>query len=334
MAAERSKVTMEEIAQKAGVSKATVSRALTKSSLIGEDVRKEVEAVARTLGYVRRAVRRPGERGILTVKLVLPPKGRRTSQLFYGFTELVRGLKAGLRPAEVNLVVDMGGSGYIPYPHKKGGDVDAFVFAFHRPPRRVLTELEERGAAAVVLNRMVRGVRHVVSDHLDAMRKLAVHLREQGVKGKCCFVGYEGIDDVVHARLAGFAEGCAEVGIAFDAMDDLWMAETVEGITAAEVRKLRKAGTKCFVGVNDVAGVMLLQQCRELGLKVPKDVRVTGCDNAPMLGVTVPRLTTVDLSVFDLAKTAGKSLYAEVIEGEAGEAHLLVGGKLLKGETT
>ncbi|MDA0767311.1 MAG: LacI family DNA-binding transcriptional regulator [Verrucomicrobia bacterium] len=329
-----SKVTMDGVARAAGVSKATVSRALMGSSLIGEGVRERVEEVAREMGYVRRAVRRPGERGILTVKLVLPPQGRRTSQLFYSFIDLVGGLKTGLRPAEVNILVETGGEEYVPYPHKKGGEVDAFVFAFHRPPERVLQELEERGAAVLVLNRMVRGVRHVVSDHLDAMRQLAVHLAERGVEGGCCFVGYEGIDDVVHGRLSGFVEGCGEAGIGFDEREDLWMVEGPEELTAAGVKEHYEAGVRCFVGVNDVAGAMVLQQVRELGLQVPGEVRVTGCDNAPMIGLTVPRLTTVDLSMFELAKEAGKRLYAEVIEGRQDEGPLLVGGMLLVGETT
>lgn len=334
MAETGSKVTMEEIARKAGVSKATVSRALTGSSLIGDDVREMVEEVAKKLGYVRKTVRRQGERGILTVRLVLPPKGGRTSQLFYSFVDLVGGLRAGLRPAEVNVLVDNGGSGYVPYPHKKGGEVDAFVFAFHRPTGRVLSELEERGAAVMVLNRMVRGVRYVVSDHMDAMQQLARYLADRGVTGGCCFVGYEGIDDVMHARLGGFGEGCTEVGIEFDEMDDLWMVESPEDLRAEELKKRYDGGVRTFVGVNDVAGTMVLQQARELGLRVPEDVRVTGCDNAPMVGLTVPRLTTVDLSMFGLAKAAGKSLYAEVVEGRHDEGHVLVGGKLKEGGTT
>ena len=180
----------------------------------------------------------------------------------------------------------------------------------------------------------MHGVRYVLSDHLDAMCLLAVHLKERGVDGNCCFVGYEGIDDVVYGRLGGFVEGCAEAGIEFDEMEDLWMAESPEGLTAEGVKKLYDGGVRCFVGVNDVAGSMILQQVREWGLKVPEDVRVTGCDNAPMLAVTVPRLTTVDLSMFSLAKEAGRTLYAEVIEGRHDEGHLLVRGKLMEGETT
>jgi transcriptional regulator with XRE-family HTH domain len=46
------KVTMAKVAEKAGVSKATVSRAIGGSMLIGEDVRLHVESIAKELGYV------------------------------------------------------------------------------------------------------------------------------------------------------------------------------------------------------------------------------------------------------------------------------------------
>ena len=325
---------MDEIARKAGVSKATVSRALVGSSLIGEEVRQRVEEVARGLGYVRRMVKRQGERGILTVKLVLPPRGNRTARLFYSLADLVDGLKVGLKPAEVNVMVDSGGAGFAPFPHKKGGAVDAFVFAFHRPVASVLRQIVEQGAAVVVLNRVVRGVRHVVSDHGDAMRQIARHLAGQGVRGGCCFVGYAGIEDVVKARLAGFAEACSEVGIDFDLEKDQWVADGPEGLTKEGLKQCHDRGARNFVGVNDVAGVMVLQQGRELGLKVPGEIRVTGCDNAPVVGVTVPRLTTVDLSMFRLAEKAGQSLYAEVVDGQEDAGDLLVSGELLAGETT
>lgn len=325
---------MDEVARKAGVSKATVSRALVGSSLIGEEVRQKVEEVARDMGYVRRTVKRQGERGILTVKFVLPPKGNRTARLFYSLADLVDGLKVGMRPAEANVMVDSGGAGFVPFPHKKGGVVDAFVFAFHRPTAAVLQEIKEQGAAVVVLNRVVRGVRDVVSDHRDAMRQIASHLAEQGVQGGCCFVGYGGIKDVLTARLAGFTEGCMDQGIAFDPEQDQWVVDGPEDLTKEGLKRCYDRGARNFVGVNDVAGVMVLQQGRELGFAVPEEIRVTGCDNAPVVGVTVPRLTTVDLSMFRLAEKAGKSLYAEVVDGQEDTGDLLVGGELLAGETT
>ena len=182
---------MAKVATKAGVSKATVSRALGGSMLIGEDVRSHVEMVANELGYVKRSQKRHAERSILTIKLVLPPAKDRSTQLFYNFMTLADGLRDGLAPSVANLIVETSSENYRPFPHKKGGEVDGFVFAFHRPPNRVVSEIQERGAACVILNRLVSGVRHVVSDHHNAMQQLAAHLAQRGVKGDGCY-GYYG----------------------------------------------------------------------------------------------------------------------------------------------
>jgi LacI family transcriptional regulator len=328
------KVTMAKVAEKAGVSKATVSRALGGSMLIGEDVRSHVEAIAHELGYIRRSQKRHAERSILTIKLVLPPAKERSTQLFYNFTTLADGLREGLLPSVANLIVETSSDDYRPFPHKKGGEVDGFVFAFHRPSSCVVDEIQETGAACVVLNRMVRGVRHVVSDHHDAMKQLAGHLAGCGVRGGCCYVYYGGFGDLTRARLNGFAEGCLEHGIEFDPPADQSKVEGPSGITTDHVKELYDRGVRTFVGFNDVVGIILMQQLRSLGLQIPGEVKVTGCDCGPIHEISHPKLTSVDLSIFKLAREVGRSLQSEIVEREKTANVLLIRGALLVGETT
>jgi len=325
---------MAEIAEATGVSKATVSRALAGSNLIGQDVRDEINEVAKKLGYVKRLVRRHGERCILTVKLVLPPVKNRTSNLFFSLSDLVEGLRSGLSPANVNVLVESGGDDYAPYPHKKGGEVEAFVFAFHRPSEEVLEEIQEHGASVVVLNRSVKNTRQVVSHHQQALGLVAEHLASKGVNGQCCFVAYRGIEDVAKDRLAGFKKAARSYGIDFDSKRDFWLVDGPEDLSSEEVLRRHTAGVRNFVGVNDVVGALLISLARDAGLAVPGDLRITGCDNAPLRGVTIPKLTTVELSMHALAKMAGDSLYTEIIEGGSAEQSLYVSGKLLVGGTT
>lgn len=327
-------VTMARIAEAAGVSKATVSRALGGSSLIGGPVVSHVKAVAEKMGYVRRNQRRHSERSILTIKLVLPPSTSRTANLFYSLFDLVDGLREGLSPSGTNIIVETAGKDYVPFPHKKGGEVDAFVFAFHRPPAAVFEEIKERGVKCLVLNRVVRGVRQVVSDHCDAMRQVAEHLFSKGVAGNCCFVGYRGIEDVMRMRVQGFTEGCAANGITFEAEEDVWIADSPEGIKCEKIKAEYERGVRVFVGVNDVVGSLLVQQLHELGYKIPHDILVTGCDNSPLCDVIIPRLTTVDLSIRTLAMRAGRNLHAGIVDGVESEQSILVRGELLIGETT
>ena len=137
-------VTIYQVAKEAGVSPATVSRVLKGSQLIGEASRQKVLQAAKKVGYAARRVRRQRERAILNVKLILPRHESGLKRLFYDFSGLADGLRAGLAPCELNLLTDVARRGLDPYPHKKGGDIDAFVFAFQRPARPRSHRSQER----------------------------------------------------------------------------------------------------------------------------------------------------------------------------------------------
>ena len=325
---------MEMIAEKSGVSKATVSRALGGSRLIGERVRSHVEKVAAELGYIRRKQKRHAERAILTVKVVLPASENQSTQLFYSFLTLIDGLREGLKPSVANVIVETLSENYSPFPHKKGGEVDAFVFAFHRPSQKVVAEIEDREAACVVLDRLASGVRQVVSDHHDAMVQIAGHLSHQGVRGRCCFVNYQGIADIAEARLRGFGDGAKKNGISFDPVVDRLEVDTPEALTLEKVRALYESGVRHFVGFNDVVGIILSQHLQSLGLSIPDQVKVTGCGGGPIHDITRPRLTTIDMCLFKLVREVGRSLQAEVVQREEAQSVLELKGNLIVGETT
>ena len=334
MSTSTKKVTMAEVAERAQVSKATVSRALAGSTLIGPEVRQQIEEIAEELGYVRRKVRRHGERCILTVKLVLPASTNRTRNLFFSLNDLVDGLRQGLSPAGANVIVETSSSNFEPFPHKKGGEIEAFVFAFHRPTAAVLETIQSNGAKVVVLNRVMKNVQQVINHHRQAMDLVADHLFERGIKGKCCFVSYKGIEEVTRARLTALNNAFERLQVPFDKEHDVWIADSPEDVNEDGLKSRVGAGFKTFVSVNDVAGAFLLQHARSLNLNPPEDLLITGCDNSPLRALTIPPLTSVDLSMHNLAREAGKALYQDIIEGQTVKPLLKVRGKLLPGGTT
>lgn len=325
--------TIYDVADVAGVSAATVSRVLKGSSLIGEEARRRVLQAARKLCYEPRRVRRQRERGILTVKLVLPRHESGLKRLFYDFSELADGLREGLAPCEVNLLTDVTRRGFDPFPNKKGGEIDAFVFAFQRPAERVVREIRERGAELVVLNRSMSGVPSLASDNAKGMRLLAAHLAERGVRDGVAFLGYEGIADVMEERLEGFARGTAELGIDFDRGRDLHLIPAPEDLRREEVEELLKTATT-LVCVNDVLAAVVMPLLQELQMAVPEQVRVTGFDDSPIRALVRPALTTVSLPVADLARRAGEQLQRSLVDQQAMPRERRLQGCLLVGEST
>lgn len=82
--------------------------------------------------------------------------------------------------------------------------------------------------------------------------------------------------------------------------------------TAHEFKNFISKGEKptAVFACNDLMAVGILNACRELGIEVPKEISVIGCDNTLISEVTHPKLTTIDLN----KKQIGKRAAAEIID--------------------
>ncbi|MEK7951988.1 LacI family DNA-binding transcriptional regulator [Luteolibacter soli] len=325
--------TIDDIARELGISSATVSRALNGSRLVGVEVREKVAEVAKKLGYEKRSIRRHRGRGILSVKLVLPRHAEPERALFYDFAALIEGLRRGFTLCGLNLLCEINSPDFEPYPHKKGGDIDAFVFAFQRPSQQTLKSLRDHGTPFVVLNRSIPGLPCVASDHAAGMLDLLDHLRSVMSEIRPRFVSIEGLGQIHEERLDGFVQACVRRNIAFDREKDTVAFSDIASIQSAKVAAAAK-GANVLVCVNDIVGTVVLTELDRLGISVPGEIAVTGFDDSPVRRLSRPLLTTVSLPVEELARYAATRLQAEIIENEAPAALLRVAGHLVPGEST
>ena len=325
--------TIDDIARELGISSATVSRALNGSRLVSGEVRSKVAAVARRIGYEKRAIRRHRGRAILSVKLVLPYHAEPERALFYDFAALIEGLRRGFTLCGLNLLCEVNSPDFEPYPHKKGGDIDAFVFAFQRPSQQTLKRLREQGTPFVVLNRAIAGLPCVAADHAAGMLDLLDHLRATigGIRPK--FLSLEGLGQIHEERLDGLGQACGRRGIEFDRGRDAVVFRDIAAIQSGNVAAAAK-GANVLVCVNDIVGTVVLTELDRLGISVPGQVAVTGFDDSPVRRLSRPLLTTVSLPVEELARYAATRLQAEIIENEAPASLLRVAGHLVPGEST
>lgn len=325
--------TIYDIATEAGVSASTVSRALKGSRMVSDDVRARIEMVARDLGFERRTVRRHRARTILSIRLVLPRHAAPERGLFFDFFQLVAGLNEGLSPSASNIICDTGGPDYDPFPHKKGGDTDAFVFAFHEPGTKVLRQLNQRGVPVAVLNRTVPGVPCVVSDHAKGMQDLVDHVVNSKSGIKPAFVGIEGLGQVHEARLDGWIKAMESHGIRLNPSKQVVRFQDVNQIDSTAALKLAKSFNALFC-VNDLVAAVLLAELGRSGVKVPSTCQVTGFDDSPVRRLTRPLLTSVAMPVHELARVAGKQLASAIIESVEPEPLIRLAGELVLGDST
>ncbi len=325
--------TIYDIANEAGVSASTVSRALKGSRMVSDDVRGRVERVARELGFERRTVRRHRARAILSIRLVLPRHSAPERGLFFDFSQLVTGLNEGLKPSASNIICDTGGPDYDPFPHKKGGDTDAFVFAFHEPSARVLRELKLRGVPAVVLNRTVPGVPSVVSDHAKGMRDLVDHVVSNSNDLKPAFLGIDGLGEVHEARLKGWIEALKAHGVRLNPEKQILHFPGIDHLDSRTVLKLAKSFNALFC-VNDIVAAAVLSELGRGGIQVPAQCQVIGFDDSPVRRLTRPLLTSLSLPVQELARVAGKQLASAIIESVEPLPLIRLAGNLVPGDST
>ena len=97
------KVTIFDIAEKAGVSPSTVSRVLNDSSLISDGRSEKIRRIAERLGYKKRTIRKPRARAILNVMIILPRHRERAVQLFYDYSDLLNGIQKAIPTDRANI---------------------------------------------------------------------------------------------------------------------------------------------------------------------------------------------------------------------------------------
>ncbi len=117
------------------------------------------------------------------------------------------------------------------------------------------------------------------------------------------------------SRLTAFSTSLKECGIA---PNPAWIIEgnhTMEGGIAAMERLLAANAKKMPTAVmcsNDMTAIGVLHKLYRAGLRVPDDLSVIGFDDIHIAEVTIPPLTTVQMSRFELARAAVAALRAHV----------------------
>jgi LacI family transcriptional regulator len=118
-------------------------------------------------------------------------------------------------------------------------------------------------------------------------------------------------------RLAGYRQALAENGVA---ADEALIVEgdfsTPSGYTGARrLMALREPPTAIFAG-NDAAAFGVMDALRDLGLRIPQDVSVLGCDDVRAAAESHPALTTIRQPLAEMGATA-VSMLLDLLNGQA-----------------
>ena len=297
MTTERVK-TIADIARIAGVSKATVSRALNDSPLVSVDTRERVTAIAREHGFeMNDSARRLSRRQSNVIALVTYAY-EADEKLPESFAlEVMSGLTAGLHAGGYDLLVIQIASGDTSWiaRYLDSGRVDGFVLLGSSCTTEHLRALEARAAPFVLWGLASDSRAHstVTGDSFAGGRMATEHLLRTGHR-RIAFIGGPITETEVQDRYGGYAAALAAAGIEpDDALIAYGNYSPASG--AARMRELleRRGDIDAVFVCSDLMAIAAIDELRAHGRNVPGDVAVVGYDDVAIAAHHDPPLTTV-----------------------------------------
>jgi LacI family transcriptional regulator len=302
---------LADVAERAGVSLATASRALAGRDGVSEEVALRIRQISEELGYVANPyARRLAGGASSTVGLVV----HQVDDPY--FSEIAGGV---IQVAdEQNLLVQICHSGRDPdhelrqIRHLVAQQVGIIIVAgsgytdarFEAEARAALQSYRAAGGRVAVIGRHSLGVDAVLPDNEPGGQALAEHLLDLGHRRIAIAAGTPGLTTVVD-RQAGVAAALRGRGLPMRGVPVIDTDFTRDGGRAAAERILREhPETTAIVALNDAMAIGALSALRAHGVPVPGRMSVAGFDDVAVAADLAPSLTTVRLPMTDMGRMA------------------------------
>jgi LacI family transcriptional regulator len=303
---------LEDVARRAGVSTATVSRCLNFPSRVREETRARVAQAVADLGYTPHF----GGRALAsnrtdTMGAVIPTMDNAI------FARGIQAVQEELATANATLLI--ASSGYDPVQEAReiavllSRGVDGLLLIGEARPASTYEMLIKRQVPFVLVWTWRADCPHVCVgfDNRAAARALASRVIALGHRDIAMIAGVTDWNDRASERVAGVREALEAAGLALGPDRLIESEYSLHGGAAAfeALRRGVSAPTAVLCG-NDVLAAGALRAARGLALSVPRDVSITGFDNIDLAEAVHPSLATVHVPHRRMGAAAARALLA------------------------
>ena len=303
------KPTLDDVARAAGVSTATVSRCLNAPDRViaptRERVMKAVEALGYTPDFGGRAL---ASRRTNTVGAIIPTMDNAI------FARGLQSFQEALSKFGKTLLV--ASSGYSPAREREqmevmaGRGVDGMLLIGSARPDSSVDFLRRRGIPFLGAWNLGDAEGYFVGfDNHAPAAELTRMVLDKGHRRLAMIAGISQMNDRAADRMEGVRATSERAGIARAQLPVIEAAYTFDDGARAfgELMALSPRPTAVMCG-NDVLAVGAMQKARELGLRVPEDVSITGFDDIDLASVVAPKLTTIRVPHRRMGEAAAEML--------------------------
>lgn len=321
-------VTSRDVAEAAGVSQATVSRAMSGSARVSGDVRERVLEAAKHLAYepnlAARTMRtqRSGTIGVVVERVTNP---------FY--PQIIEELSRRLAEHDLKMLLwdaaGAGEQGAIQAIRRKL--VDGLIFTTATASSKPLRAALELGAPVVLMNRVVEGASadSVDSRNEQMSAEVAAYFASAG-RTRVGLITASEEASTARLRRQGYVAAAAAHGLRLPATRILDGGFSHAGGAAAMERMLRSRHPPTAVFcVNDLSAFGALDAALTLGVRVPDDVWVVGYDDIDMASWASFDLTTVCQPTAEMVGVAVNLLLSRIDSPERAHTHHRFDGELM-----
>ncbi|MDH7487061.1 MAG: LacI family DNA-binding transcriptional regulator [Anaerolineae bacterium] len=307
--------TIYDVAKEAGVSTATVSKALSNTPYVSEETRARVLAVVERLNYVPSlAARGLTKARTYIIGLVIPYV---SDYLFSDphLLEFIRGVEQEANARDYNLLLatarapSEAASAYQRLLRTQYVDGAVLVAVRRGEPDSLGVGKMDYPCVALGYHSPYGPDNTVHADDRQGALKAVRHLLDLGHRGIGVISGPPPLT-AVEERLAGYRLALAERGVA---CDEGWFVQgdfTPEsGFQAAAILLERCPQLTAIFCINDRMAMGAIQRLRAEGLRVPDDIAVVGFDDIPSAALFEPPLTTVRQPALEMGRIAAHKLF-------------------------
>jgi LacI family transcriptional regulator/LacI family repressor for deo operon, udp, cdd, tsx, nupC, and nupG len=299
--------TIRDVAARAGVSPATVSRVFTRPEAVTLPTRQRVLAAAEELHYTPHPVARSLARGRTgNIGLVVPDVAVAFSSV------VVKAVAQRARQDDHALFVadsDDRAADEVRLARAMASQVDGLLLL---SPTMADDDLRDLAAMVplVAINRLLAGVPAVLMSSAAAASHAIEHLHALGHRQLVYLAGPDNWSNA--SRRGAFTETCARLGVPGEVLGPFEPTFSA-GVRSAD---LVLAGSATGVlAYNDDVAVGVLSRLADRGVPVPGRASVVGFDDTALASMVTPRLSTVRLPI-GAAGAVAVSLLADVLRGD------------------
>ncbi|MBO3751630.1 LacI family DNA-binding transcriptional regulator [Streptosporangiaceae bacterium NEAU-GS5] len=304
--------TLEEVAIRAGVSRATVSRVVNGSPTVAEPIREVVLRAVRELGYVpNQAARRLASRRADSIALVFSEPPTRVFSDDPHFAGMIRGVTLAAEEADRQVVLMLAGS-------QRGDErveryaaarhVDGVIIASMNSADPLPWTLARRGVPVVCGGRPLTPSDLPYAD-VDNVGGAEAAVRRLVAQGRRRIATIAGPQDMIAGidRFTGYRNVLRDA----DQRSIVAVGDFTRDSGATAMRQLLQddPGIDAVFAASDMMALGALTALRQTGRTIPGDVAVVGFDDAPAATYAEPPLTTIRQPVERMGRELARMMF-------------------------